>query len=196
VPLPADETPAAMGELCNSLAAAWESEQVDKLLVINAFILDFLCIHPFPDGNGRVARLLTLLLLYAAGYEVGRYISLERIIENTKETYYEALRLSGLRWEGGQHDLTPWHQYSLGVLVYAYREFEERIGEVLAASGGKRQMVRAAIGRLPDEFTVDELRPLCPTVSQATIRQVLVEMREAREIELVQAGRYARWRKL
>ena len=195
VPLPAAETPAATDELCNSLAAAWESEQVDRLLITNAFILDFLCIHPFPDGNGRVARLLTLLLLYAAGYEVGRYISLERIIENTKETYYEALWLSGLRWESGQHDLTPWHQYSLGVLVYAYREFEERVGEVVAASGGKRQIVRAAIGRLPDEFTVDELRRLCLTVSQATIRQVLVEMREAGEIELVQAGRYARWRK-
>ena len=142
-----------------------------------------------------MARLLTLLLLYAAGYEVGRYISLERIIENTKETYYEALRLSGLRWEKGQHDLTPWHQYSLGVLVYAYREFEERVGEVMAASGGKRQIVRAAIGRLADEFTVGELRRVCPTVSQATIRQVLVGMKEAGEIELAQTGRYARWRK-
>jgi Fic family protein len=195
VPLPANETPAAMDELCNSLAAAWASEQVDRLLVINAFILDFLCIHPFPDGNGRVARLLTLLLLYAAEHEVGRYISLERVIENTKETYYEALRLSGLHWEAGQHDLTPWHQYSLGVLVYAYREFEERVSEVVSASGGKRQIVRAAMGRLADEFTVDELRRLCPTASRATIRQVLVEMKEAGEIELVQTGRYARWRK-
>jgi Fic family protein len=196
VPLPANETPAAMDELCDSLVAAWESEQVDRLLVTNAFILDFLCIHPFPDGNGRAARLLTLLLLYAAGYEVWRYISLERIIENTKETYYEALRLSGLRWESGQHDLTPWHQYSLGVLVYAYREFEERVGEVVTASGGKRQIARAAIGRLADEFSVSELRRVCPTVSRATIRQVLVEMKEAGEIELVQTGRYARWRKL
>lgn len=195
VPLPADETPAAMNELCDSLAAAWENEQVDRLLVINAFILDFLCIHPFPDGNGRVARLLTLLLLYGAGYEVGHYISLERIIESTKETYYEALRLSGLHWEEGQHELTPWHQYSLGVLVYAYREFEERVGEVMATSGGKRQIVRAVIGRLADEFTVGELRRVCPAVSRATIRQVMVEMKEAGEIELVQAGRYARWRK-
>ena len=195
VPLSADETPAAMEELCCSITVAWEGEQIDRLLVINAFILDFLCIHPFPDGNGRVARLLTLLLLYAAGYEVGRYISLERIIENTKETYYEALRLSGLRWEEGQHNLTPWHQYSLGVLMYAYREFEERVGEVTAVSGGKRQVVRAAIERLSDEFTVGELRRVCPTVSRATIRHVLVEMKKAGGIELVQAGRYARWRK-
>jgi len=195
VPLPAYETPSAMEELCDSLGAAWESEQADRLLVINAFILDFLCIHPFPDGNGRVARLLMLLLLYAAGYEVGRYISQERIIENTEETYYEALRLSGLRWGEGQHDLTPWHQYSLGVLVYAYREFEGRVGEVMATSGGKRQIARAAIGRMADEFTMGELRRICPTVSRATIRKVLSEMKEAGKIELVQAGRYARWRK-
>jgi len=107
VPLPADETPTAMEELCHSLSLAWESEQVDRLLVINAFILDFLCIHPFPDGNGRLARLLTLLLLTTAGYEVGRYIGLERIIEGTRETYYEALRRSSQRWDVGQHDLTP-----------------------------------------------------------------------------------------
>lgn len=99
VPLPAGETPGAMEELCNAMEHVWNSEQVDRLLIINAFILDFLCIHPFTDGNGRVARLLTLLMLYAAGYQAGRYISLERIIEQTKETYYEALWRSSFRWE-------------------------------------------------------------------------------------------------
>ncbi len=127
VPLTAEETPAAMAELCDRLNEFWYNEQVDKLLVIQAFILDFLCIHPFHDGNGRLARLLTLLLLYAAGYEVGRYISLERIIEQTKETYYEALRRSSQRWDSGQHDVTPWFQYSLSVLVYAYRDFENQV---------------------------------------------------------------------
>ena len=123
----------------------WDAEQVDKLLLIDPFVLDFLFIHPFADGNGRLARVLTLLLLYAAGYEVGRYISLERIIEGTKETYYEALLRSSQRWESGNHDLTHWHQYTLGVLVYAYREFEERVGELFAAPGVKSETVRAEI---------------------------------------------------
>jgi Fic family protein len=122
VPLSAEETPAAMEELCRHLVLSWEREEVDRLLVANAFILDFLRIHPFLDGNGRLARLLTLLLLYEAGYEAGRYISLERITEGTKETYYEALWRSSQRWEVGQHDLTPWYQYSLSVLVYAWAD--------------------------------------------------------------------------
>ena len=198
VPLPADETPVAIEELCDSLAAAWDSEQVDGLLVINAFILDFLCIHPFPDGNGRVARLLTLLLLYTAGYEVGRYISLERIIEQTKETYYEALRQSSERWDVGQHDLTPWHQYSLGVLVYAYRESEERVGELVAAPGAKSKAVRLAIGalRAGRTFAIADLERACPTVSRATIRRVLGELREQGQVECLGTGRSARWRRL
>jgi len=169
-----------MEELCHSLSPAWEGEQVDRLLVINAFVLDFLCIHPFPDDNGRLARLLTLLLLYDTGYEVGRYISLERIIEGTKETYYEALRRSSQRWDVGQHDLTPWHQYSLGVLIYAYREFEERMGELSTAPGAKSQAVRSAIEafRPGQTFTIGDLERACPIVSRPTIRRVLGELRE------------------
>jgi len=198
VPLPAGETPAAMEELCHSLATAWEGEQVDRLLLINGFILDFLCIHPFPDGNGRLARLLTLLLLYADGYEVGRYISLERIIEQTKETYYEALHRSGERWDVGQHDLTPWHQYSLGVLVYAYREFEERVGELDTAPGAKSRAVRLTIETFSpgQTFAVTDLEQACPAVSRATIRRVLGELRAQGQVECLGTGRSARWRKL
>jgi len=197
VPLPADETPTAMEELCHSLSLAWESEQVDRLLVINAFILDFLCIHPFPDGNGRLARLLTLLLLTTAGYEVGRYIGLERIIEGTRETYYEALRRSSQRWDVGQHDLTPWHQYSLGVLVYAYRELEERMGEFITAPGAKSRAVRSAIETFhPGQtFAIADLERACPTASRATIRRVLGELREQGQVECLGKGRSARWRK-
>jgi len=198
VPLPASETPSAMEELCHHLATVWENQQVDRLLVINAFTLDFLCIHPFSDGNGRLARLLTLLLLYAAGYEVGRYISLERIIEQTKETYYEALRQSSGRWDVGQHDLTPWHQYGLGVLVYAYREFEERVGELVAAPGAKSKAVRLAIEalRAGRTFAIADLERACPTVSRATIRRVLGELREQGQVECLGTGRSARWRRL
>lgn len=198
VPLPADETPAAMEELCRHLTAIWESEQVDWLLIINAFILDFLCIHPFRDGNGRLARLLTLLLLYAAGYEVGRYISLERIIEQTKETYYEALHRSSQRWDVGQHDLTPWYQYSLSVLVYAYREFEERVGELAMAPGAKSRAVRLVIEAFSpgQTFAIADLERACPTVSRATIRRVLGELREQGQVKCLGTGRSARWQKL
>jgi Fic family protein len=181
VPLSADETPEAMEELCQRVGEAWDAERVDRLLLIDAFVLDFLCIHPFADGNGRLARLLTLLLLYAAGYEVGRYISLERIIEGTKETYYEALLRSSQRWESGNHDPTPWHQYSLGVLVYAYGEFEERVGELFAAPGVKSEMVRVAVEDFP--------------VSRATIRRVLNELRDGGQVECLGTGRDAQWRK-
>jgi Fic family protein len=197
VPLSADETPEAMEELCQRVGEAWDAERVDRLLLIDAFVLDFLCIHPFADGNGRLARLLTLLLLYAAGYEVGRYISLERIIEGTKETYYEALLRSSQRWESGNHDPTPWHQYSLGVLVYAYGEFEERVGELFAAPGVKSEMVRVAVEDFPPGhiFPISELSRLCPAVSRATIRRVLNELRDGGQVECLGTGRDAQWRK-
>ena len=186
-----------MDDLCRSLDRAWNDEHTDRLLVINAFILDFLCIHPFLDGNGRLARLLNLLLLYAAGYQVGRYISLERIIEQTKETYYEALYFSSQRWDTGQHDLTPWHQYSLGVLVYAYREFEQNVYAMSTASGAKSQAVRSAIEAFhPDQtFTISDLERICPTASRATIRRVLEQFREQNQVECQGTGRSAFWRK-
>lgn len=197
VPLPAAETPAAMDELCQSLASAWESQQADRLLVINAFSLDLSCIHPFPDGNGRLARLLTPGLLYAAGYEVGPYVSLERVIEGTKETYYEALRRSSLRWDVGRHDLTPWHQYSLSALVHQYREFEQRLGELTTAPGAKSRAVHAAITafRPGETFTIGDLESACPTVSRSTVRRVLSELRDQGEVECLGKGRSARWRR-
>jgi Fic family protein len=197
VPLPADETPEAMDELCRHLAEAWDSDQIDRLLITNAFILDLLCIHPFADGNGRIARLLTLLLLYAAGYEVGRYISLERIIEQTKETYYDALWRSSARWDTGQHDLTPWHQYSLSVLIHAYREFEERVNSMVAERGAKSQAVRSAIETFDpgQTFTIADMERLCPTVSRATIRRVLDELREQGQVECLGRGHTAKWKR-
>ena len=198
IPLPADDTPAAMAALCDHLTTIWAGEEVDKLLVINAFILDFLCIHPFRDGNGRLARLLNLLLLYAAGYEVGRYISLERIIEQTKETYYEALWRSSQRWEAGQHELTPWYQYSLSVLIYAYREFEARVGELTEAPGAKSAAVRAAIEAFTTDqlFTIGDLERICPTASRSTIRRALRELRDEGKVVCLGRGRAAKWQKL
>ena len=129
---------------------------------------------------------------------VGRYISLEHIIEGTKETYYEALLRSSQRWDTGHHDLTPWHEYSLGVLVYAYREFEQRVGELATAPGAKREAVLAALETFDSghTFSISELERVCPTVSRATIRRVLNELRDKGQVECLGTGRDAQWRKL
>jgi Fic family protein len=133
-PVPAYATPDAMRDLHDRFNTLWDSGTVEPLLLIPTYVLDFLCIHPFRDGNGRMARLLTLLLLYRAGYEVGRFISLEQIIERTKESYYDTLYQSSKGWHEGQHSLLPWWEYFLGVmLLSAYKEFEQRVGLVSTA---------------------------------------------------------------
>ncbi len=163
------------------------------MLLIASFILDFECIHPFMDGNGRVGRLLTLLLLYRAGYEVGRYISLERIVEDSKETYYEALRKSSEGWHQSRHDLRPWWEYFLGMLTAAYNEFEARVGTITSVRGAKREMVRRAIDRLPDPFTIADLRRACPGISPRTLKRALTESAKSRKIKRVGAGPGAQW---
>ena len=195
-PTPAYETPAAMEGLHERFNYLWESGQIEPLLLIPTYILDFLCIHPFLDGNGRMARLLTLLLLYKAGYEVGRFISLERIVEETKESYYDTLYRSSQNWHEGKHNLLPWWEYFLGVmLLSAYREFEERVGYVTSAKGTKTEMVLDAISNLPEEFSIGELQEKCPTVSRDLIRQVLRRQKKAGNLECLGLGAKARWRK-
>ena len=133
-------------------------------------VLDFLCIHPFTDGNGRVGRLLSLLLLYHFDYQVGRYVSLERIIEESRDTYYEALASSSRGWHDHAHDPHPWLGYFWGVLIRAYAEFEERI-ETL--KGSKGDQVRAAVARRIGAFGIAELEQDCPGVSRDMVRHVL-----------------------
>ncbi|MCT7953516.1 Fic family protein [Ancylothrix sp. C2] len=174
----------------------WESGTIEPLLLIPTYILDFLCIHPFLDGNGRMARLLTLLLLYKAGYEVGRFISLERLVERTKESYYDTLYSSSQAWHEAGHNLLPWWEYFLGVmLLSAYREFEQRVGYVTSAKGSKTAMVLDTINSLPREFSIKELQERCPTVSIDLIRRVLRHEREADNLERLGQGVTARWRK-
>ena len=127
VPVPAFQTAEAMDELCSKFLEAWEAGQMDKLILIPMFILDFLCIHPFNDGNGRMSRLLTLLLFYKAGYIVGKYVSMEILIEKTKETYYEALQASSTGWHEGENTYEPFVKYYLGITLKAYSEFENRV---------------------------------------------------------------------
>lgn len=195
-PVSAAATAQAMSLLHERFNILWEGGEHDRLLLIPAYVLDFLCVHPFLDGNGRIARLLTLLLLYRAGYEVGRYISLERIVEETKETYYEALLASSQGWHEAEHTLLPWWEYLLGVnLLAAYREFEARVGQVTSARGAKTDMVRTAIEHLPRRFRYADIARACPNVSRPTIHRVLAQLRDAGEVRCVVGGRDAVWEK-
>lgn len=196
-PVSALDTPAAMDELHNLLDDAWRADQHHRLLLTGAYILDFLFIHPFADGNGRMSRLLTLLLLYKAGYEVGRFISIEKLIEQSKETYYEALAASTERWHQAEHDLRPWLSYFLGVLTAAYHEFEPRAEAVTAGRGSKAELVKSFVrSSLSDAFTFADVKRASPGVSDEYIRQVLRELRDAGVIEGTGAGRGAAWRRL
>ncbi|HPS76988.1 MAG TPA: Fic family protein [Thermoanaerobaculaceae bacterium] len=195
-PVSAVETPVAMAHLHERFLQAWNAGDVGRLLLIPAYVLDFLCIHPFTDGNGRMARLLTLLLLYHAGYEVGRYISLERIVERSRETYYEALGLSSAGWHEGQHSLLPWTEYFLGVLTAAHKDLAARVGKLTSARGTKRQMVLDAIVRAYGTFTVAELQATCPNVSVDFIRLLLKQEREAGRVTCLDRGPKARWRRV
>jgi Fic family protein len=195
VPVPARETPFCVKDLCARFNRLWDERNMSPLLLIPSFILDFLCIHPFTDGNGRVSRLLTVLLLHQCDFDVGRYISLERIIEQSKETYYEALGMSSAGWHQGKHHLKAWWEYFLGTLIKAYREFEERVGIVTKARGAKTAWIREAIARLPDEFNVQELVRACPGVSRPMIRVILESLRKEGKLEVMGTGRGAMWRK-
>lgn len=172
---------------------AMEEGKTDPLLLIASFIFDFECIHPFWDGNGRIGRLLTLLLLYQSGYEVGRYISLERIVEESKETYYEALLKSSQGWHDAQHDLRPWWNYFLGMLTAAYKEFEQRIGKITSARGSKREMVRMAVERITGRFTIGDLKRACPGVSYPTLQRALADLRIEGKVRCLGRGPDAQW---
>lgn len=193
--VPAVATPHAMEDLCKGLRQMSERADVLPLLVYSAFVLDFLCVHPFRDGNGRMARLLTLLLLYEGGYEVGRYISLERIVEESRESYYESLAASSRGWHEGRHSLQPWWEYFLGVVAAAYREFESRVGTLATGRGAKSEQVRRTVQNHIGVFTISELERHCPGVSRDLIRTVLEQMRTDGLVVCMERGRGARWRK-
>lgn len=170
--------------------------RVDPLVSIPAFVLDFLCIHPFTDGNGRLSRILNLMLLYQSGFDVGRYISLEKIIEDTKDTYYEALEASSAGWHEGTHDLVPWLEYSHGVLIAAYLEFEQRVGQLGSGRGAKREMVTECIHHMPATFRYADVERACPGVSRPTIVRVLGSLRDKGEIRCIKGGRDAMWERI
>ena len=192
-PVSAFDTPDAMGRLVENYSHAIYSLSVEPLVVIPAAVFDYLCVHPFSDGNGRTARLLTLMLLYHFDYEVGRFISLERIFEESGETYYQSLEASSQNWHESRHDIKPWLNYFWGVMLRAYREFEERVGTITKGRGSKTVHIRRVVDRKVGPFSISEIEAECAGISRDMIRVVLRQLRDEGVLHLQGKGRGSKW---
>ncbi len=187
-PLSPFETPEALDKICEEYNRVIGNMEVEPLLIIPIFIHDFLCIHPFNDGNGRMSRLLTTLLLYRNGFYVGKYISLEAKIAENKDLYYRALSDSQHGWHEGSEDVVPFIKYLLGTILAAYKDFEERFSLVetkLPALEMVRQASLHKIGR----FNKQDIRELCPTLSDSSIESALRALVSSGEIRKEGKGR-------
>jgi Fic family protein len=195
-PTEAHLTPDAMQALHQAFRQNLKGGRHEPLILIALYVLDFLCVHPFTDGNGRMARLLSVLALYHQGYEIGRYISLERLIEQTKESYYDTLYRASQGWHDNSHDPVPWIEYWLSTLLAAYREFEIRIGQLSTGHGSKADIVVTATERMLGSFSISEVEAACPSVSRDWIKAVLDQLKREGRLELIGRGRGARWRRV
>ena len=175
---------------CKAFDDALKNDEQDPLLLIPMFILDFLCVHPFNDGNGRMSRLLTLLLLYRAGYIVGKYISIEKLIEQSKETYYETLQQSSCDWHEEANDYLPFVRYTLGVIVAAYRDFSTRVEILSVKEISKPKRIQEIIKTTIGKITKTELINKCPDISQTTIQRTLNDLLKQGLIIKHGGGRY------
>ena len=193
-PVSAWETPEAVDQLCAAYNQVLKEPDVDPLLIMPMFILDFLCIHPFRDGNGRMSRLLTLLLLYQGGYYVGKYISIEKLIERTKDSYYEDLQASSTGWHEEINDYAPFVKYLLGVVVASYREFFERTKLITSVKMSKPERIAEEIRNHIGTITKAELVEQVPDVSQTTVQRTLTELTKRGKIIKLGAGRYIKYR--
>ena len=189
-PVPAWETPDAVESLCIALQEAMNDSELDSLILIPIFILDFLCIHPFNDGNGLMSRLLTLLLLYRSGYFVGKYVSIERLIADSKETYYDALQSSSFGWHEGENDYIPFVRYILGIVIAAYREFSTRVDVLITRGLSKPERVRELVRGTTGPITKSQIMKQCPDISQKTVERALKELLNDEEIVKIGGGRY------
>lgn len=193
-PTPAAATLEAVQEVCGSYAREIEKGVYDPLLVSLVFVFDFVSIHPFNDGNGRMSRLMTLLLLYRNGYTVGKYVSIEAEIEKTKETYYEALAASSVGWSEGKGDYVPFVTYMLGVIGACYRELDRRY-EATASKEGNEGMLRGYFDRTFGAVTKYEIMDANPTMSRRTIERLLGRLQKEGFVEKVGAGRSTAYRR-
>lgn len=188
-PTPAFETPEAMRALCEAYNEAVAQEHYDPLMLMVLFIFDFLCIHPFNDGNGRMSRLLTLMLLYRHGYIVGKYISLEKLIEENKQGYYETLQESSTGWEAGNNNYLPFLQYLLGIILKSYREFESRVEHIVTTKMSKAERIRHVFEQKTGKISKADIVHYCPDISLSFIERILKQMLEAGEIKKIGAAR-------
>lgn len=172
MPLSPYETYPAIDAICESYNREIDNSEIDPLILIPAFILDFLCIHPFNDGNGRMSRLLTTLLLYRSGYVVGKYVSLENKIERTKSSYYDALEKSDINWNSEENDITPFIKYILGTILAAYRDFEERV-TVADGSGSALELVRNAVNNKIGKFRKNDIIEFVPSIGKTSVENSL-----------------------
>lgn len=188
-PTPAFQTPEAMEDLCLAFDKAMDEGKYDALLLIPMFVLDFLSIHPFNDGNGRMSRLLTLLLLYRCGYIAGKYISIEMLIEKSKKTYYEALKESSVGWHDSQNDYEPFVSYYLGIFIKAYQEFQDRVEHLHGKTPSKAERIKSVFEKKLGKITKADIAGLCPDISISTIERTLKELVDTGEITKVGSGR-------
>ena len=188
-PASAVETPDAMESLCTEYRRAVDEGRFDPLMLIPMFIFDFLCVHPFHDGNGRMSRLLTLLLLYRSGFMVGKYISLEMLIEDSKAEYYEALQTSSGNWHENDCDMRPFVQYTLGIILKAYRELESRVEGIVTSRMSKADRIRAVVNATLGKVTKRDILAKCPDIGTAMVEMTLKAMLDEGTISKTGGGR-------
>lgn len=191
----AEKTPPMMKNLTEVWEEATKTERFPPLVALANFNLDFLCIHPFRDGNGRTSRLLVLLQCYHLGFEVGRYISLERIIEENKERYYQTLEQSSQGWHEGKSDPWPYINFILSILRLGYKEFEERVGEI-PKRGAKRELITTAIDNMEGPFRIADLQRACPGVGIDHLRKTLNALKKEKKVKCLGKGQSAEWTKI
>lgn len=189
-PLAPYETPEALDRICEEYNRVIGNMELEPLIAIPVFIHDFLCIHPFNDGNGRMSRLMTLLTLYRAGYLVGKYISIEKMIADSKETYYEVLQESSYDWHDEMNDYAPFVRYMLGMIVGAYREFSSRVELLTNRNLSKPDRIREIIKSSLGKLTKTEIMAKCPDISQVTVQRTLKDLLKNNEIIKIGGGRY------
>ena len=192
IPTSAKDTPKTMDALCRNYRIACDDQRVPPLLIVATFVFDLLCIHPFRDGNGRVTRLATTLLLQAHSFQVARYVSLERLVEQSKEDYYSVLAECSQGWHEGKNELMPWLNYFLSMLRRAYKEFERQM-ESTKARPAKSDLVRQTVLAQVEKFTLGDLAVQLPSTSTQLIKKILSELKNQGKIRLVGRGRGARW---
>ena len=189
-PIEAWEVPESMENICSAFNEAIALEVIDPLLAIPMFILDFLCIHPFNDGNGRMSRLLTLLLLYRSGYIVGKYISIEKMIETTKDSYYNALQKSSFGWHESNNEYAPFVKYMLSVILAAYREFASRVQIMIESKLSKPGRISKIIEDTLGRITKKDILEKCPDISETTVQRALADLLKKHKIIKISGGRY------